>query len=161
MKKILNILLTLVILMGVSLNIQAQDLNDIDTAEVKIDVQTDSTYNLTMKYFVKSEVMLNKKHSTWVIYKGYTKSKYFWLGTGSLAIASGFYIAAAWSDPIIYIESHKYYTRDYYNKSVTKRNIKIIGGAAFTGLAVYLYSRMTKKRRVRWIVGPDGVKYTF
>ena len=161
MKIFKYIILTLILLMGVSSYTQAQELNDIDSSEVDIEVINDSLYTLSIKYDILSKTSLDEKHATWAIYKGYSNNNYFWLGTGSLAMASVFYTAAAWSDPIVYIESHKYYTRDYYNKSVTKRNVKIITGVAFTGLAVYFYSKMAKKRRVRWILGPDGIKYTF
>ena len=147
--------------MGVSSYTQAQRLNDLDSSAVEIDVLNDSIYTLAVKYDILSNSSLNEKYATWAIYKGYSTNKYFWLGTGSLAIAAGIYTAAAWSDPIVYIQSHKHYTRDYYNKAVTKRNIQIIGGTAFAGLAVYFYSKINRKKRVRWIMGPDGIKYTF
>ena len=161
MKIFKYIILTLVLLIGVSSYTQAQELNYIDSSDIGIDVRNDSIYTLSIKYDIFSETSLNEEFATWSVYRGYTNNKNFWLGTGSLAMASIFYTAAAWSDPIVYIESHKYYTRDYYNKSVKKRNVKIITGVAFTGLAVYFYSKINRKHRVRWILGPDGIKYTF
>ena len=152
-----NIILTLVLLMGVSSYTWSQ----IDSSKVEIDVLSDSTYTLAMKYNILSATSLDEKHATWAIYRGNSTNKYFWLGTGSLAIAAGVYTLAAWSDPVVYIESHKHYDRDYYNKAIMKRNIKIIGGTAFAGLAVYFYSKINRKHRVKWIIGPDGVKYNF
>lgn len=153
----------------VGINVQAQkfvkfeklNYHNFDSVRIDISIENDSIYNCKLNYYVLSKTRLDIKHSTWAIYRGYKKNTNFWLGTSSLAVASGFYIAAAWSDPIIYIESHNKYNREYYKKAVTKRNVKIISGAVFTGLALYFYSRLRHKKKIRWILGPDGVKYTF
>ena len=80
-----------------------------------------------------------------------------------LSIAStATFVAAAHSDPVIYIESHSKYTRDYYNSSKRWRDAQIVFGSALAASAVYLYWRSNRNyRKSRWQISPNGIKYRF
>jgi hypothetical protein len=156
------IILLALFVFGASICTSAQNLNDIDSVEVGVKIENDSVYSILLKHHVPSNVELNGMNSKkFAFYRGYTSDKNFWLGTGSLAVAAGWFVAAAWSDPVVYVETHNKYTRNYFNKAINKRNGKMIVGFVFTGAAVYFYSKLRGKKRVRWVVGPDGIKYTF
>jgi hypothetical protein len=86
----------------------------------------------------------------------------FWAGTGCLAGASAFYIAAAWSDPVVYVESTKRFTWDYYHDAKFKRDVLIGGGVIMTGLATYFYYKSYQNgKKSRWMISPNGVRYNF
>lgn len=159
MKSFNKIILTLAILVGVSFYGTAQYLEPI---KKDIVIVNDSTCKMSINYIVHSNVKLGKhKPSTWATFKGYKNEKDFWIATGCLAVGAGFFTAAAYSDPVVYVETHGKYTRDYYDKAIKKRNGFIIVGSVFTVGAAYFYYKLRGKKRTRWIVGPDGVKYSF
>ncbi len=89
-------------------------------------------------------------------------SKQFMAATALSIASSATFIAAAHSDPILYVEHHSKYTRDYYNKAIRKRDTQIIMGSALAAGAVYLFWRSNRNyRKSKWHISPSGVKYTF
>lgn len=88
--------------------------------------------------------------------------KQFFAATLMSVASTATFIYAAHSDPILYVEYHDYYTRDYYNSAIRKRDTKIIAGTALAAGAVYLFWRSNYNyRKSHWQISPNGIKYKF
>lgn len=89
-------------------------------------------------------------------------NKQFWSGIGSIVLGSACFIYTAHAEPIIYIENHSKYTKNYYHRCINRRDITIGVGSAFIITGSYLLWRSHKNNKLaRWHISPDGIRYQF
>lgn len=157
-----------ILLMIVSLSIFAQR----DSTIVReLTFTTDSTIitddtlkvwsNSLGEYVNYSRIDMGYRMNTSIEYSEKANRR-FWTGISLVGVGGAMYTVAAYSNPVIYVEGHQYYTEDYFNQSKRNRNLLVgVGTGVLCVGAYFLWDAHTLNRKARWTISPNGLKYSF
>lgn len=125
-----------------------------------VDTQTVWSDNLT-DYIEYSRINMGSRMNEGIRYNKVANNQFGGACMLSL-MATVTFITASYSDPVIYIEGHNKYNREYYNDARKNRNFLITMGGTMAAGAVYLFWRSNRNyKRSKWHISPNGIKYNF
>ena len=125
-------------------------------------VDTSKTWsNKLTDYIEYSRLEMGSRMNRSIMFQDRAKDQ-FYAGTILIGLGAATYTIGAWGDPVVYIEGHPKYTRDYYNDAKHKRRTSVIIGGILTGTGVYLMWRSRRnQKKSKWCISPNGIKYNF
>ena len=110
-------------------------------------------------YLLYSRLEMGNRMNQGIYYQR-KSHKNFMYGNTCLALSTASFIVCAHMNPVVYIDNHNKYNRNYFNRAKRERNQMIAVGSILAGSAVYFYWRSYKhSKKSRWSISPDGIKY--
>lgn len=131
-----------------------------DLGEGLVDTQTEWSDSLS-NYLVYSRINMGNRMNRGIEFNNKARKQ---LTTSVVlgACAGGMLLWQSYADPVVYVEYHSKYTRDYYNKAQRYRDARLITAGVFGAGALYMLWKSNKTyKRSRWHISPNGVKYRF
>ena len=125
----------------------------VDTAKVWSNKLTD--------YIEYSRLEMGSRMNRSIMFQDQARQQFI-AGTMLIGLGAITYTIGAWGDPVVYIEYHPKYDRDYYNRAKRQRTTSVIIGSILTGTGTYLMWRSHRnQKKSKWCITPNGIKFNF